>query len=234
MFGDSHARNFRRSLPVNSFRASSARGLSNIKSKTGVGQKIRECLKSVDIETNVIFYFGKVDLDFISNYKYNSHDLNLDELSEYLAETVEIYINYIKSTMVKNVMVFEPPVIHLNEPDMLKTLQIDSHRMNASHHLSDKDSEDMQPVNIHEKMIPRGDHITLYNMFNTKLKSLCTSNNFAFVEINKYFKQSPGCNIESSYVVPSKYIQGHLDHHLHSDSNELYLKSMNSLGYTIE
>ena len=234
MFGDSHARNFRRSFPVNSFIASSARGLSNIKSKTGVGQKIRECLKSVDIETNVIFYFGKVDLDFISNYKYNSHDLNLDELSEYLAETAEIYINYIKSTMVKNVMVFEPPVIHLNEPDMLKTLQIDHHRMNASHHLSDKDSEDMQPVNIHEKMIPRGDHITLYNMFNTKLKSLCTSNNFAFVEINKYFKQPPGGNIESSYVVPSKYIQGHLDHHLHSDSNELYLKSMNSLGYTIE
>lgn len=229
MFGDSHSRAFMRTFKTNWFRASSARGLCNKESRTKIGPKIHDMLSSINDDTNVIFYFGKVDLDFIINYKYNSQDSSLAELSEHITETADMYINYIKSTGMRNILVFEPPVVHLSEADMLTTLRIDGHRSNASSHLTDKDKVELHRVDIHEKMIPREDHITLYDLFNTRLKSLCSSNGFTFVEINKYFKQPSG-----EYIVPSRYIKDTTDHHLHDNCAELFLKSMETLGYIVE
>lgn len=75
VFGDSHSECFLtiQSCKVHSFIASSARGLSNKQSTNGVNAKIADIIRTLPVDVNILFFFGKVDLDFISpNYSGES------------------------------------------------------------------------------------------------------------------------------------------------------------------
>ena len=77
IFGDSHSEYFQDTFEeVNKFNASSAKGLNNSNSKLKTNEIIINRLKNIKDNSNIIFFFGKVDMDFILNYKYNTTNMN--------------------------------------------------------------------------------------------------------------------------------------------------------------
>lgn len=220
VFGDSHANCFLTTFPnnVHSFIASSAKGLNNVNSKSGVNKKIVEHLAALPDDTNILFFFGKVDLDFILNYKYNTVD-SLD-YSEYILSIVHSYIEFVKeNTSKKNVYLCELPIPHIDDASMLEILCKEDHSTNINSHLSETDT---CTYSTFTKVLPYDERVKLYTVFNKELEAKCTLNAFTFVEINKYFLTETG-----EFEIPSKYIDSNkLNHHLLPEIVELFLKSL--------
>jgi len=77
VFGDSHSECFNGVCKkVYTFHAASAKGLSNVNSLSQTHEKICLELNNINILEenipNILFFFGKVDMDFTLNYKYNT------------------------------------------------------------------------------------------------------------------------------------------------------------------
>jgi hypothetical protein len=91
-FGDSHCEYFKDIFLIQRYDASSAKRLNNINSSTHTNEKIRQCIQE-NPGKYFVFYFGKVDMDFIINYKYNT-DPHID-LYKYVDTICEQYITFI-------------------------------------------------------------------------------------------------------------------------------------------
>lgn len=223
IFGDSHSEYFQGTFEeVNKYDASSAKGLNNNNSKSKTNEIIINKLKNIKDDSNIIFFFGKVDMDFILNYKYNTTNMNHVEFKKYLSNIVNSYINFIKANVGnKKIFVCELPILHLNSNEMLRVLKKEGHLNNINSNLSDVDKNKYSNYN---KVIPYGTHLKYYNLFNNRLKILCRKNNFKFLEINKYFH-----NGDNNYKIPLKYKKKTINHHLNNNVIELYLRSLDDL-----
>ena len=211
VFGSSSARSFKSLFPNTFvFSASTAKGLNNPNSQSKVNKKICSKLKSLQKGSNVIFFFGAVDLNFITNYKYNLIDkFNCEK---YIIKSANHYINFIKkNTKHLNIFICEVPISHITDEKLIKIIKFNE--------------KDIWIESKLTKVIPheiRNKHILL---FNKELEKLCDINDFKLLKINKYFKNSAGV-----FKIPSKYIRkDELDHHLKNNISELYLKSLKDL-----
>ena len=218
VFGDSHARCFLTLCEVFYFPASSAKGLCNQQSISGVNYAIINKLKQIPDNSNIIMFFGKVDMDFILNYKYNTS--NIENYEKYIIDLVNSYIEFIKiNTSLKNVFICELPITHINDEYMLKILHIEAHLININSRLP---SDSQNIYSKFTKVIPYNERLNYYRIFNEELVKKCKINNFTLLEINKYF-----INKNGNFEIPLKYINtDNLDHHLNDNIYELYLESL--------
>ena len=214
-FGDSHSRCFLDTSVknVNAFSASSAKGLGSVKSLSNTNSKIRE-LVSKDKYDGYIFFFGKVDIDFILNHLYNTRpDI---EFLEYIQNIVKNYIEFIKSLSITNVFICEIPISHMSDANLFKRINAKQEHYNINTHLDDK----YQEVK-YTKVIPYNIRLKHLLYFNEELKIQCESNYYKILEINKYFMTTAG-----GYYIPSKYINDDpQDHHL-KNIGDLFIKSL--------
>ena len=185
---------------------SSARGLGNLNSVSGVNRLIIDTTNNTKYK-GYLFLFGKVDIDFILNYKYNIE--NKTEFEEYLNESVERYIKFVKNLNITNVIICEITISHLSDESLLKSL-------NSISIYDGLNNNKVVPQIEYTKVIPleQRDRCTIF--FNKQLKKLCEINKFKFVEINKYFKDG----------IPEKYISPN-DHHLNANVANLYIDELN-------
>jgi hypothetical protein len=224
VFGDSHAVCFTNIYlnKVHSYRASSAKGLNNKDSISGVNNQIAEIITSLPENSNIIMFFGKVDLDFIMNYKYNS--ITQFDYNEYIISIANSYVEFIKSVSLnKNVYICELPITHIDDKHMLDIIRIEGHSRYINWHLT---TDEMCSYFNFDKVIPYDIRVNLYILFNDTLKKICKLNNYVFIEINKYFINEYG-----QFEIPSKYINTNdmLDHHLLPNISELYIQSMGDI-----
>ena len=214
VFGSSSACCFKNLYPnTYPYAAASAKGLSNINSKSKVNQKIYSVIKLLRKNSDVFFLFGEVDLSFVINYKYNNnHKFNCEK---YIIESAKHYVKFIKkNTQDLNVYVCEVPISHVNDENLIKI--INSYK---------KQKIESWEKSISPKVIQHETRNKYILLFNSELKKLCKINNFKLLKINDYFKNSP-----KSYKIPLKYIKkDQLDHHLKNNIVELYLQSLKNL-----
>jgi len=221
VFGDSHTLCFNSVCrKVYTYYAASAKGLSNPNSSSHTNQHIFSELNNIPDESNILFFYGKVDMDFIFNYKYNRNsDINLHD---YTIDVANLYINFIKScTKNKHVYVCELPVSHMSDENLLKRINDEPSMVNINNYLFRESKFDIMNI---DTVINCKDRLRYLLLFNNELIRLCKENNFTFLEINKYF-----LNNEGHYDIPSKYINQNdvLDHHLNHNVSELFVKSYN-------
>ena len=218
VFGDSHSECFLtiQSCKVHSFIASSARGLSNKQSTNGVNAKIADIIRTLPPDVNILFFFGKVDLDFILNYKYNTvADIDLEK---YVVSCANLYIQFIfEHHGGRQTFVCELPISHSNDEDMLNILKREDHLSNINKHLSPSDKT---KYSTFEKIINFEKRIEYYSIFNKELSRLCNLNNFRFLEINKHILDSEG-KVLSKYLRDDK-----IDHHLRHSIAGLYFSEL--------
>jgi hypothetical protein len=223
VFGDSHSRCFESVFKDNvySFSAASAKGLNNTNSISGVNKQIIEKTTSLPEKSNIIMFFGKVDLDFVINYKYNTTTRII--LNEYVISVANSYIEFVKSNIVnKNIFICELPITHIDDKTMLDIICLESNIISLNKHLETKDKCEHSKFS---KVIPFNERVSLYNVFNEELKNKCKINSFNFLEINKFFKDDDG-----SFKIPLKYVntKNRLDHHLLPNIVELFMKSLSN------
>tara|TARA_B100000767_G_scaffold95414_1_gene91801 strand:- start:19523 stop:20185 length:663 start_codon:yes stop_codon:yes gene_type:complete len=214
VFGSSYARSFENLFPNTFvFQASTAKGLNNPNSQSKVNKKICSKLNSLQKSSNVIFFLATVDLNFVTNYKYNLID-NFN-CEKYIIKSVNHYINFIKNNIKHlNVFICEAPISHITDENLIKILKVYENQRDNSW-IESKITK-VIPYEIRNK------HILL---FNKELEKLSDINGFKLLKINKYFKNSAG-----DFKIPSKYIRKNkLDHHLKNNIVELYLKSLKTL-----
>jgi hypothetical protein len=221
VFGDSHTLCFNGVCKnVSVFYAASAKGLSNEHSFTQTNQKICTELNNIEDGSNVLFFFGKVDMDFVLNYKYDTNpEINF---IDYTIDIVNSYINFIKKSAAnKNVYICELPICHMNDENLLIRLNDERAIQWTNFYLSESDRCDVSTVS---KVINFNDRLKYYLLFNREVARHCEENNFKFLEVNKYFMNEKG-----EYEIPLKYInvENVLDHHLNHNVNELFVKSYN-------
>lgn len=227
VFGDSHSECFSLYFEnVFSFSASSAKGLYNDNSILKTNRKIIDILKRCGNIKNCLFYFGKVDVDFILHYKYNIENYTDTELREYISKTVNFYVSFLKECIVdKNVYVCELTIPHNTDDEIKRITQNAQHFNNINNHLT-KEDKYTKLTTIDYKPIEYKKRLEYYELFNTLLKENCEKYNFHFVEINKYFVDN---------CIPDKYIsKKQLDHHLDKSISELYIESLKSFFVEIE
>ena len=219
VIGDSHSEcfyKFTNQLYV--FAASSAKGLNNINSYSKTAIKIIDILKNKNIYQNIIFLFGKVDIDFVLNYKYNKNELNQSNYKNYLLEIVNSYVNFIKKHKSRyNVCVCELPIPHCNDEIMLKILNMQRHKQNINKNNLNLNFQDVN----YKKIFDYNTRLEQTLFFNETLKKCCIENNFRFIEINKYFKNNKDYKIPNIYISRNK-----LDHHLKKNIYKLYISEL--------
>lgn len=221
VFGDSHSACFESAFPTNVYvyPASSAKGLSNPYSKSGVNTQIIEKISLLADNSNIVLFFGKVDLDFVVNYKYNT--TQIVNVKEYVLSIANSYIEVVKlNTLNKNVFICELPITHNDDESLLNAINEESHLNYVNSYLSENDCFEYRHFS---KVLPYDERIVLYELFNTELKNKCEANNFTFLEINKYF-----INDNGQFEIPVKYINlgNKNDHHLLPNIGDLFLKSL--------
>lgn len=214
VFGSSSARCFE-SLITNThvYSGSTAKGLNNPNSQSKVNKNIQLKLKSLQKGTNVIFFFGSVDINFILNYNHNLN--NQFNFKKYTIKCSVEYINYIKkNTNHLNILICELPISQITDSNLIKLLNFSGKERKHGGFKSK-----INTVLSHKN---RNKYILL---FNESLEKLCKINGFEMLRINKYFKISEG-----NFKIPAKYIRkDKLDHHLKDNIVELYLKSLKDL-----
>jgi len=217
-FGDSHSRCFNKLIKTYDFSASSAQGLNNSNSLSGTNKKIKELITNNNYK-NYIFFFGKVDNDWIFNHKYNI-DLNYN-FEEHIIKIVRSYLEFIKNLDINNVFICELPLSHINDETLLTIINRHDHTNNLNKHIADK----YIPIR-YNTVLPLDHRNKLLLLFNTKLKIYCKEYNFSLLEINKYFYDKSS----DKYKIPDKYINKDIyDHHLSHLINELYIKSLDEI-----
>jgi len=217
VFSDSHGRLFREALnetQTHVFPACSAKGLGNKNSKLGVNKKILELINKKYNINPLIYMFGKVDLDFVSNYKYNINK-SFDR-DEFIKKSVDSYISFLQTTSKeRDIYVCEPYLCHLNDTELLEVLQGEGHFMNIQR------NENLQKV-TRSNVIPYVERIEMYSSYNNYLKDQSTQSGFTFLEINEQFKCADG-----SFKIPERFLpEKRVDHHLSPSSGlaRIYLK----------
>ena len=217
-FGDSHSFCFDKILKTHYFPASSARGLNNNNSLTGTNKTIKAVIEGCKYKKH-IFFFGKVDIDFILNHMVNKHDEF--DVADYINKTVTGYINFIKTLNTINVYICELPVGHLSDADLLYVLNSDFNHNCVASHLKEK----YEKLKVYIKVLPLDERNKHLMYFNKILKELCIINNYTFLEINKYFTLDTGGKI----IVPKKYLHEDIhNHHLADSIAEIYMKGISS------
>ena len=83
---------------------------------TRTNQNIKKCITENPTK-NYVFYFGKVDIDFILNYKYNT-DPQFDAY-KYVDSIIDNYFTFLKSLSVSSIFILELPVSHLEDAILL-------------------------------------------------------------------------------------------------------------------
>ena len=209
VFGDSHARCFSDKIKTYSFSSSSAKGLNNSNSLSKTNIEIKQII-DLNKAMFFIFFFGKVDIDFILNHMYNKNSY-LD-LQEYTKNIVDNYISFIIGLNIKNIFICEIPIPHIDDNNMLKIINIPQHHINLNTHLDEK----YKAMRYH-KVLPFNRRLNLTLLFNKHLKEKCLLNGFTFLEINKYF----GEKVPSKYIKPDK-----MDHHLDDSISFLYMENL--------
>ncbi|MDG2052930.1 MAG: hypothetical protein P8J69_04100 [Flavobacteriaceae bacterium] len=214
IFGSSSACCFENLFPnTYKYQASTAKGLNNINSRSNVNEKICNIIDLLSENSDIIFFFGEVDLSFVINYKFNKN--NKFNCEKYIIEAAEHYVNFVKkNTENMNIYICEVPISHVKDQFLIKI--INSYK---------KQKIDSWEQSINPKVIPHKIRNQYILSFNSELERLCKINDFKFLEINKYFKNSLG-----HYEIPLKYIKKNiLDHHLKNNIVELYLNSLKIL-----
>ena len=75
IFGSSSACCFENLFPnTYKYQASTAKGLNNINSRSNVNEKICNIIDLLSENSDIIFFFGEVDLSFVINYKFNKNN----------------------------------------------------------------------------------------------------------------------------------------------------------------
>jgi hypothetical protein len=214
-FGDSHSFCFDKIMKTHYFPASSARGLSNENSLTGTNKTIKSIIEESKYK-KYIFFFGKVDIDFILNHMINKHD-DLD-IKDYLNKTATGYIDFIKALNITNIHVCELPIGHLSDDDLLQVLNSEFNHNCIVSHLKEK----FEKLKVYVKVLPLDERNAHLIYFNNILKMFCIINNYTFLEINKYFTVESG-----GIIVPEKYLNTDVhNHHLDDSIHELYMKGV--------
>ena len=216
VFGDSHSRCFSNVIETYSFSASSAKGLNNSNSLSNTNSKIRAIIEA-NKDKSIIFFFGKVDIDFILNHIYNK-DIFVN-LIEYLDNIVENYITFIKNLNIQSVYICEIPIPHLNDVTLLKVIQSPVEHHNLNKHLEEK----YKPIR-YNKVIPLTKRYNLTLYFNKQLHLHCVKNNYNLLEVNKYFKSGEAYKISADFLKLDK-----MDHHLDDSVHKLYIESLNNI-----
>jgi len=130
IFGDSHAECFKNqncelmNITTHVFTSSSALGLSNPNARKQTGNKILEILKTVPKTTKIMFYYGKVDVDFVLNNKLNADpNLSVEDMWALIPSQVERYINFVRPLSREwHVCVMGLFVTHLTDENMFGNL----------------------------------------------------------------------------------------------------------------
>lgn len=215
VFGDSHSWCFRSFIQnTNSFPASSAKGLGNPSSRLGVNNKIKNACATK--YSGYIFYFGKVDMDFILTHILNTNPDT--DFKQYLDAIIYNYINFIKGLCLENVYICELAINHLSDTNLLL-----ANNMTGNHHNTNKNLDDKYTPMKYTKVLPldvRNEYI-LY--FNKQVEQLCNANGYTLLNINNTFLTDTG-----EYRIPDKYLhKDNTDHHLVEGlAGESYLKNI--------
>lgn len=203
VFGDSNASCFRSFINnIHSFPMSSAKGLGNPNSKTYTNNKIKyECYAKQ--YNGYIFYFGKVDIDFILTHIINTRPTV--NLNEYLDKILINYQCFIKELNINNVYICELPISHLSDENLLGTNNCSWHFDVANNHLEKK----IIPAK-YSSIIPFKERNEYVFYFNKKMMEFCIENGYTFLEINKFFIHN-----DNNYNIPNEYLNENPgDHHL--------------------
>ena len=197
MFGDSHCRIFFRKLDkinrenitfYNMYQSKvSLRGLINKNSKLKYRDYIMNTLKNLNTDTIICLKFGQIDLEYVYYYKkyVKKQDINL---LEFIDETLEIYMSFIKE--IHNAG-FKVIVISPNLPNpkyFLPTIQ--------------------ESIGIKIK-IEYMDLCNTFTIFNEKLENYLRNDNINFFNI---FPIIGTKDFNNQYTLKEEFIG--LDHHL--------------------
>jgi hypothetical protein len=218
-FGDSHAFCFDSVMETHYFPASSARGLRNIYSVSKANDRMRRIISNNKTASKYIFFFGKVDIDFIINHHFNRVD-NFN-ISEFIDNTVGGYVDFIKSLPIKptQVHICELPVGHVSDENLLDILNSEFNHNCVASFLS----ENYERLKTYTKVLSLEQRNIHLMYFNKQLKALCEENSFKFLEINKHWS----CGPEGPIVIPLKYLtEDKSNHHLDNSIHKLFLSEL--------
>lgn len=202
-FGDSHSQCFKPFIQkTHSFPASSAKGLGNTSSLSGTGEKIRVICKE-KLYKGYIFYFGKVDIDFILTHVLNTKPDT--DFKGYLDTIANNYIAFIKSLCIENVYICELTINHLSDSTLLTI------NNNQQHHINLNKNLDLKYTSVkYTTVLPYKIRNTYVEHFNSLLEKACIENSYTFLKVNNLFKTESG-----EYKIPSEYLRSDpIDHHL--------------------
>jgi hypothetical protein len=162
---------------------------------------------------SLIFFFGKVDIDFIINHHYNR--LPNFNIREFIDTTVDGYIEFIKSLSIKAPYICELPYGHVSDEHLLHILNSEFNHNCVASFLS----ENYDRLTTYNKVLPleeRNNHL-LY--FNAQLKARCEMNSFKLLEINKHWLVGP----EGPIIAPEYLTEDKSNHHLDNSIHKLFL-----------
>ena len=224
-FGDSHCEYFKDIFTIQRYDAASAKGLNNIKSQTQTNQKIRKCIQE-NPNKYYVFYFGKVDVDFGINYKYNENP-KLD-LYKFIDSVVEQYITFLESLSISNIIVFELPISHLENHYILNYMNKQNVVSYINNYMSNADT--IKPT-VYKNVIPWKTRNELILYMGVQLEAACILRRYTYVPINRHFLRNDG-----SYEIPNSYVyENRFDdfqeqpHHLGRNICKLYIQSLQAL-----
>ena len=180
IFGDSHSECFQNEHCANNnivthvFSSSSALGLSNPNARKQTGNKILEILKTVPKTTKIMFYYGKVDLEFVLNNKLNADpNLSVEDMWALIPIQVERYIKFVLPLSRQwHVCVMGLFSTHLTDESMLNNLRVEQNAV---------------------RIMPRE---ATYEKYTTRLKSECSKYGIQYcdapiIDKSKYMPMNP-------------------------------------------
>jgi len=223
VFGDSNAGCFHKFIKnVQIFAMASAKGLGNPFSKTFTNNKIKyEC--SINKYSGHIFYFGKVDIEFILTHVLNTRP-NID-LQEYIEKILLNYQCFIKELNKNSIYICELPTSHLTDTSLLVANNCSWNFDVANDHLEKKIVPEKYSI-----VVPFDKRNEYIYYFNNKMRMFCQENGYTFLEINKHFMDN-----NKNYKIPDEYRNEDInDHHLAEvPIGILYVNEILSLYSTI-
>ena len=182
VFGDSHAQTYPDdpSIRTDNFPGCSALGLGNPASRRQAGSTIRNIIKDTPSTSILAFNFGKVDIDFILNKKYNTNlETTIEDCIDQIPRMVSQYVSFLRSIRTHDVH-----VLGLYEPHLTDDLMLANLRSNQ---------EVFEPID-NTRVIPRARGAT--GIFSKCLATHCSWANIPYhpaplIDMNKYMPSNP-------------------------------------------
>jgi len=204
IYGDSHIVCFDKiaDIHVHSYPGSSATGLGNTQSISNTNQVIRGIYDGTTDPIH-IFHFGKVDIEFILNHKYNK---GVELFEPLIEEFVTKYMSFVCSLdkTNKQCIVFGITYPHLESTYMLEALHVPIHHVYINKYLQ---SDSYTPIR-YTKVLPYSKLLEYTIYFNILLKKQCALHGILYYDINTQFFQDTSCIISQYRKTNQK------DHHL--------------------